>query len=146
MYMYTTTFLIQESCINRSKIKRKIFDSSAKGLSNYSLTKKPLHFREIQWGIYNTSSLKCNGFLTESFAYILQFHRVNSTWYFNRIYLHLKRLPDKIDFGMSYFRHGFTDYISNLNVTLKLMYPLINLLSLLSTNTRDGKYSKQLRQ
>ena len=83
---------------------------------------------------------------TESFDYILQFHRVKSIWYFNRIYLHLKRLPDKIDFGMSYFRHGFTDYNSNLNVTLKLMYPPINLLSLLSTNTRHGKYSKQLRQ
>ena len=27
-----------------------------------STLKKPLHFREIQWGIYNTSSLKCNGF------------------------------------------------------------------------------------
>ena len=25
------------------------------------LSKKLLHFREIQWGIYNTSSLKCNG-------------------------------------------------------------------------------------
>ena len=24
--------------------------------------KKPLHFREIQWGINHTSSLKCNGF------------------------------------------------------------------------------------
>ena len=24
--------------------------------------KKPLHFRESQWGIYNASSLRCNGF------------------------------------------------------------------------------------
>ena len=29
------------------------------------LPKKPLQFREIQWGIYNTSSLQCNGFLSK---------------------------------------------------------------------------------
>ena len=28
-------------------------------------TKKPLHFREIQLSIYNTSSLKCNGFFED---------------------------------------------------------------------------------
>ena len=28
------------------------------------LRKKPLHYRDIQWGINNTASLKCNGFFT----------------------------------------------------------------------------------
>ena len=32
----------------------------------YTQRKKPLHFREIQWGIYSTTSLKCNGFFITS--------------------------------------------------------------------------------
>ena len=32
----------------------------------YTWRKKPLHFREIQWGIYSTTSLKCNGFFITS--------------------------------------------------------------------------------
>ena len=32
----------------------------------YTQRKKPLHFREIQWGNYSTTSLKCNGFFITS--------------------------------------------------------------------------------
>ena len=32
----------------------------------YIQRKKPLHVREIQWGIYSTTSLKCNGFFITS--------------------------------------------------------------------------------
>ena len=32
----------------------------------YTQRKKPLYFREIQWGIYSTTSLKCNGFFITS--------------------------------------------------------------------------------
>ena len=32
----------------------------------YTYRKKPLYFREIQWGIYSTTSLKCNGFFITS--------------------------------------------------------------------------------
>ena len=38
------------------------------------LLKKPLHFREIQWGIYNTTSLKCNGFFIKVLEFSLAFY------------------------------------------------------------------------
>ena len=35
--------------------------------TSFQTLKRPLHFREIQWGIYNISSLKCNGFFDSNF-------------------------------------------------------------------------------
>ena len=44
-------FMLYKLCIFRILSTHSAFD-----------IKKPLHFMEIQWRIYNTSSLKCNGF------------------------------------------------------------------------------------
>ena len=38
------------------------FTKKNDGVKNKIMIKKPLHFREIWWDIYNNSSLKCNGF------------------------------------------------------------------------------------
>ena len=34
-------------------------------IKNWMILKKPLQYREIEWGIYNTSILKCNGFFEQ---------------------------------------------------------------------------------
>ena len=48
-------------------------------------TKKPLHFREIQWGIYNTSSLKCNGFFKNYYIIDCFFSNVFNVFRIRRV-------------------------------------------------------------
>ena len=68
--------------------------------------KKPLHFREIKWGIYNTSSLKCNGFFVQKLHALANF---------------AKNLFDMLCFFILKNTEIFTEYHLMLNNRIEIL-------------------------